>query len=188
MLVLDYHRMEYRPQKPVCFDSLGLAAQKSDIKEKLAAVVFADDPADSSPSAWMKEMIVYAAYHAMEIAHSPVDIDNAMKWGFNLPCEPFQTWDALGVGRMAERLTAENEPVPDIVQRLLASGGTSFYSQSEGGPCCFNPFTGQSAPVPANPAVIVLKEVKRQKGVIKKGKDLSLLDLGDGVACLDSTA
>ncbi|MBF0550061.1 MAG: enoyl-CoA hydratase/isomerase family protein [Deltaproteobacteria bacterium] len=33
--------------------------------------------------------------------------------------------------------------------------------------------------------VIDLKEIKRQKGTIKSGKDSSLLDLGDGVACLE---
>ncbi len=185
ILVLDYHRMQYRPKNSVSFESLDLAAQKRDIKEKLAAVVFADDPAGRLAYRLTKEMVVYAAGHAMEIAHSLVDIDQAMKWGFNWALGPFETWDALGVSRMADRLSAENEPVPEIVQRLLASGKTSFYCESEDGRSCFDPFTGKTAQVQANPAVILLKEIKSQKGVIKAGRDSSLVDLGDGVACLE---
>ena len=185
VLVFDYHSMEYRPQKPVRFESLVLAAQKRDIREKLATVVFADDPAGRLAYRLLKEMIVYAADHAMEIAHSLPDIDRAMKWGFNWALGPFETWDALGVSRMAERLADEKQPVPGIVQKLLASGRTSFYSESEGRPWCFDPFTGETAPVPANPRVIVLKDIKHQRGIVKEGKDSSLVDLGDGVACLE---
>ena len=78
VLVLDYHRMEYRPQKPVNFQSLAIAAQKRDLKEKLATVVFADDAAGRLAWRLVKETIVYAADHALEIAHNLQDVDNAL--------------------------------------------------------------------------------------------------------------
>src|SRR5204863_6798326 len=43
----------------------------------------------------------------------------------------------------------------------------------------------QYLPVNEQPGVIVLKSVKERTGVIRKNAGASLIDLGDGVACLE---
>ena len=108
-----------------------------------------------------------------------------MKWGFNWALGPFETWDALGVARVAGRLEAEGEQVPEIVKALVADGNTSFYSESKNEVTCYDPLSCQSAPVRSNPSALILKDIKRNKGVVKLGKDSSMVDLGDGVACLE---
>ena len=40
-------------------------------------------------------------------------------------------------------------------------------------------------PLAEQPGVIVLKSVKDRTGVIKKNSGASLIDIGDGVACLE---
>jgi len=42
---------------------------------------------------------IYAANRIPEIADSVVEIDNAMKWGYNHQLGPFETWDAIGSRR-----------------------------------------------------------------------------------------
>jgi 3-hydroxyacyl-CoA dehydrogenase (EC 1.1.1.35) len=39
-----------------------------------------------------------------EIADTIVEIDNAMKWGYNFEMGPFETWDAYGVEEAVERI------------------------------------------------------------------------------------
>jgi 3-hydroxyacyl-CoA dehydrogenase len=185
ILVLDYHKMEYEPQKAVSIPSLDAAAQKRDIKEKIATVVFAGDAAGKLAWRLTKETLVYAANNARAIAYNLPDIDNALKWGYNWALGPFEIWDALGVAKVAARLEADGEPVPVLIKELLASGRSSFYAETEDGLTCYDPFAGVSAPVRVNPGVIVLKDLKRSKAPIKAGKDSGLIDLGDGVACLE---
>ena len=143
-LVLDYHTLEYRPQQPVQFASLAAASQKTDAREAMDALVFGDDR--GAKVAWrvMKEMLVYSAEHAREIAYNLRDVDNALKWGFAWTMGPFECWDALGVEKVAARLERDGQPVPGLVKQLLASGLTSFYGQTEeGSRGCFQPETGK---------------------------------------------
>ena len=45
--------------------------------------------------------------------------------------------------------------------------------------------SGQYVPLADTPGVTILKTIKDQKGVIKKNAGASLIDIGDGVACLE---
>ncbi|SMD05525.1 3-hydroxyacyl-CoA dehydrogenase/enoyl-CoA hydratase family protein [Sporomusa malonica] len=185
ILALDYTKMEYRPQQPVSFASLELAAQKRDIKEKMAALVFADDAAGQLAWRLTKETLLYAANNAKDIAYNLTDIDNALKWGYNWVLGPFEIWDALGVKKVAERMESEGVQIPVIVKELLASGRDSFYTETEDGLTCFDPFEVKHKLMQANPGAIILKDISRKATPIKVGKDSSLIDLGDGVACLE---
>jgi len=68
---------------------------------------------------------------------------------------------------------------------MLASGATSFYKKEDGKQFYFNFTSGKYELLADSPGVIVLKSIKDQKGVIKKNAGASLIDIGDGVACLE---
>ena len=70
--------------------------------------------------------------NASEIADNIVDIDNALKWGFNWDLGPFETWDAIGLKRSVERMEAEGSTVPAWVKAWIAAGHDSFYERKEG--------------------------------------------------------
>ncbi len=61
----------------------------------------------------------------------------------------------------------------------------SFYKKENGETFYFDFTSGQYLPLADQPGVIILKSVKERTGVIKKNSGASLIDIGDGVACLE---
>jgi 3-hydroxyacyl-CoA dehydrogenase len=114
-----------------------------------------------------------------------VEIDRAMQWGFNWELGPFEAWDAIGVEKSVAKLKEEGKSVPANVQKLLDSGAKSFYKQENGQRFYFDFPSAQYVPASDPPGTIVLKSLKDRTGVIKKNSGASLIDLGDGVACLE---
>jgi 3-hydroxyacyl-CoA dehydrogenase len=102
---------------------------------------------------------------------------------------PFELWDALGVRKTALRMENEGLRLPLTVQRMLENGVESFYRAADqnGEPATeYFCLTGNRyLPLEKRPGVVVLSEVKRARGVIKKNAGASLIDVGDGVLCLE---
>jgi 3-hydroxyacyl-CoA dehydrogenase len=82
-------------------------------------------------------------------------------------------------------MLAEGQPVPKNVEQMLASGITSFYKSEGGENFFYDLVAGEYKPLPDRFGVLLLKSVKERTGVIKTNPGASLLDLGDGVACLE---
>ena len=120
-----------------------------------------------------------------EIADDIVSIDNAMKWGFGWEKGPFELWDARGVERIVEDWVREKRPVPPLVEKLRAAGGKSFYVQEGGTTTYFDAASAGYRPLPERPGVILLPSLKARKKEVKKNAGASLIDLGDGVLCLE---
>src|SRR5688572_13642526 len=79
----------------------------------------------------------------------------------------------------------EGQDIPANVQKLLDAGARSFYKKESGQDLYFDFATSQYVPLGDQPGVIVLKSVKDRTGVIKSNPGASLIDIGDGVACLE---
>jgi 3-hydroxyacyl-CoA dehydrogenase len=130
-------------------------------------------------------LLIYAANRVPEISDTIVDIDNAMKWGFNLEMGPFETWDAIGLATAVERMEKEGFDVPQKVREMLKSGNTSFY-KTENGTVFYYDFESESYKervVSEN--IISLAELTAKGKVVKSSESASLIDLKDGVFCLE---
>lgn len=182
-LVFDYKTMDYRPQEEVAYDSLSLAKGIRDVRERVKAVANADDRAGQLAWKSVSATIRYAADLVPEIADEIYSIDNAMKWGFNWELGPFATWDALGVPAAAERMAREGQKIPEIVQKLLKTG-ESFYKREDAKRLYFD-ISGRYKELPQPKGVILLADRKQAQKVVKEKKGAALIDLGDGVACLE---
>ena len=68
---------------------------------------------------------------------------------------------------------------------MLESGAETFYKEEKGDKFFFDLVNGEYKQVPEQPGVIILKSLKDRTGVIKSNPGASLIDLGDGVACLE---
>jgi 3-hydroxyacyl-CoA dehydrogenase len=68
---------------------------------------------------------------------------------------------------------------------MLDAGATSFYKNESGQKFYFDFAKSEYVPVNDSPGVIILKSVKERTGVIRKNAGASLIDIGDGVACLE---
>jgi 3-hydroxyacyl-CoA dehydrogenase len=182
---LDYNKMEYVPKQKVRFDSLGAARNIDDLRERIKAVVFAEDRAGQFAWKNISETLIYATHRIPEIADDIVQIDNAMKWGFNWELGPFELWDALGVEAVVERLKKEGRPVPKMVTDMLAAGQKSFYVRKDGASFHYDPPSRTVKPIPVAKEKITFQNLREQKKVIKENAGATLYDLGDGVLGLE---
>jgi 3-hydroxyacyl-CoA dehydrogenase len=74
----------------------------------------------------------YAAGLVPEIADDIVNIDNAIRWGFNWAQGPFELLDTIGTGRVIAEIRAEGAELPTMLQVLENSGNSTFYRGGDG--------------------------------------------------------
>jgi 3-hydroxyacyl-CoA dehydrogenase len=185
ILELDLATFEYKPQSKTKFASLDAAKAIEDKASRVKKLVWGDDNVGQFLWKTTARISAYAANRIPEIADTIVEIDNAIKWGFGWEIGVFETWDAIGVAESVERMKAEGMKVPENVQKMLDSGATSFYKYENGTTSFYDLVNSGYKEIADRQGVIVLKSVKDRTGVIKSNKGASLIDIGDGVACLE---
>lgn len=185
ILDLDLDSFEYKPRQKTRFPSLDTAKAIDDLPKRVKALVGGDDRVGEFLWKTTSRLCRYAANRIPEIADTIVEIDNAIKWGFGWEIGVFEAWDAIGVGESVERMKKEGQPIPDNVQKMLDSGAETFYKGETGEKFFYDLVGGGYKPVPERPGVLVLKSVKDRTGVIKTNPGAALVDIGDGVACLE---
>src|SRR5437762_1206838 len=124
-LALDWKTLEYRPRQKAKFAALEMAKNVESLLERLRMLLSADpakDPAVKFLWAVLPDLWNYAANRLGEIADSVVEIDRAMKLGFNWQMGPFELWDAAGVVGTVARIKKERRPVAASADKLLAAG------------------------------------------------------------------
>lgn len=185
ILVLDVATGDYRPQKKVRYESLGVAKNAEDVGERIKGLVNSDDAAGRFAWSVLAHTLCYAARRMGEIADDVVNIDRAMRWGFNWELGPFETWDALGVAESVARMKKENIAVPEWVVAMLESGRKNFYSVDAAQPNHYVPAKRGVASLPVDPKHISLARLHASKKVVKENFGASVVDLGDGCLCLE---
>ncbi|MEZ5427520.1 MAG: 3-hydroxyacyl-CoA dehydrogenase/enoyl-CoA hydratase family protein [Pyrinomonadaceae bacterium] len=185
ILELDLETFEYKPQEKTRFASLEAAKQTEDPAERIKKLYWGDDQVGEFLRRTSGRVSRYAANRIPEIADTIVEIDNAIKWGFGWEVGVFEAWDAIGVRQSVERMKEEGHPVPDNVQKMLDSGAETFYKNEDGKKFYYDLVGGGYKEIAPQAGVIILDSVKESSGVIKSNPGASLIDLGDGVACLE---
>ena len=185
ILELDLNTFEYKPQEKTKFPSLDAAKQIEDLPKRVKTLVWGDDKVGEFLWKTSSRISRYAANRIPEIADTIVEIDNAIKWGFGWEIGVFEAWDAIGVKESVERMEKEGQAVPENVQKMLDSGAETFYKTEDGQKYFYDLVNGDYKPLPDRQGVILLKSVKDRSGVIKSNSAASLIDIGDGVACLE---
>jgi 3-hydroxyacyl-CoA dehydrogenase len=183
--VIDPATLEYAEYGPASFPCLDAAKQAKSLPEKMQAIVYGDDK--GARFAWkaVANNLIYAANRVPEISDTIVEIDNAMKWGFNFTMGPFETWDAIGLVRSVEKMDQEKMPVPEKIRGMLASGFTSFYRILNGKTQYFDLASMEYRDVVVSPNIVSLAGLKADGKVVKSCRSASLVDLGDGVFCCE---
>ncbi|WP_206880414.1 3-hydroxyacyl-CoA dehydrogenase/enoyl-CoA hydratase family protein [Alicyclobacillus mali (ex Roth et al. 2021)] len=183
ILVLDLDTLEYREQKKITSSALEASKQARGAAGKAKALIQGRDK--YAELAWniVKRVLVYSAEKLGEIADTIQDIDAAMRWGFNWDLGPFELWDALGLVETAERMRAEGLQLPQWVEDWIAAGHRAFYEEADGK--LTMPVSGKPEPVRVPAGVVDLAALKKAGKVIAQNSGASLIDLGDGVACLE---
>jgi len=187
ILQLDLKTLEYGPQKKPRFDSIGAARGTDDVDEKLRRMVAGTDRASALARTVLYETLIYAANRLGEIADSVVDIDRALRWGFGWERGPFETWDALGVKATSAKMEAAGYTVPGWVREQIAAQGEGmkFYRTDGPGKRAQLGMRGGFTPVAESPRHLSLDAIRAAGGEVERNGSASILDLGDGVFCLE---
>ncbi|AUJ23176.1 3-hydroxyacyl-CoA dehydrogenase/enoyl-CoA hydratase family protein [Virgibacillus dokdonensis] len=181
---LNPKTLEYEDRKKLKTKATEMAKQEKGLHRKMKTLLAQkDDRASALVWSILKPVFIYAAELTGEIADDIAAIDDAMKWGFGWELGPFETWDAIGLRKSVERMQSEGETVPTWVLQLLEAGKESFYQTENGNVYFYDQGTYKKKDV--NKKEIHLRSLKEVQGVIKKNTGASLIDLGDGVACLE---
>lgn len=183
ILSLDPNTMEYTPRAKISSASLEAAKLAKGAAEKTKTLIYGGDRYSELAWSILKKVLVYSADKLGEIADNIVDIDNAMKWGFNWELGPFETWDAIGLVKSVQRMEAEGVAVPQWVKDWIAAGNVNFYKREKGH--AFYCLKGEYHRAEVEPEMISLKGLKDQGRVVKSNSGGNLIDLGDGVVCLE---
>src|SRR5437868_3365422 len=98
-LGMDWKTLEYRPTKRAKFAALEMAKNVEDTGERLRMLLGGDPEKDKAAKFYwttLSDLWIYAANRIPEISDTVVEIDRAMKLGFNWEMGPFELWDAAG--------------------------------------------------------------------------------------------
>jgi 3-hydroxyacyl-CoA dehydrogenase len=195
-MAINWKTLEYRPRQKPKFAALEMAKNVEDPGARLRMLLGLDggalqkaDKATTFLWSSLSDLWTYAANRIPEISDSVVEIDQAMRNGFSWELGPFELWDAAGVEATVGRMKKENHPVAANVEKLLSSGQKSWYAddaKTASGRKYFDLASAGWKPV-AVPEGVWSVEVAiktRSNGVVKKNSGASLVDLGDGVGCI----
>ena len=194
-LALDWKTLEYHPRQKPKFPALDMAKNIEDTGTRVRSLLGLDAPgpqkgdkAGSFLWAALCDLWTYSANRIPEISDSIVEIDRAMKLGFNWELGPFELWDAAGVEATVGRMKKEGKPVAAKVDQLIASGKKSWYlddPKTESGRVYFDLSANDYRQVAVSSGVWSVAVAKKSNGVVKKNSGASLVDLGDGVGCIE---
>jgi 3-hydroxyacyl-CoA dehydrogenase len=185
ILQLNMQTLEYEPQPKVRFPSIGDARGFDDPVQRMLTVMSGDDRASQLARETTADSLIYAAKLAPEIADDIVSIDNAMRWGFNFDLGSFEVWDILFQNRDVFQKVFEGRELPELVQRVQEQGQGAFYIGKADNRQYFDFHTNTYKPVPKPQGAISLAALKLDKKIAHSNDSASLIDLGDGVACLE---
>ena len=216
ILALDLETLAYRPRRHPRSGVVEMARQLGDLGKRLRALL--DGPRSDVPAAFVRRSLVRSLWYAAAVspgtAGSVADVDRAMRWGLGWERGPFETWDALGVDRVAALLQEEGLEEPPLARAAREAGG--FYApdgawqldlarfrpaaaSSAGGPsasgdAAVEPRGAPSSPggssgdgrvpVPPRPRVVQLGRVRAERGALAGNGAASLVEV-DGALVLD---
>jgi 3-hydroxyacyl-CoA dehydrogenase len=183
--VIDPATLEYEEARPPDLPCLAAARKAKSLPEKMQAIVYGEDKGANFAWKAVASNLIYAANRIPEISDTIVDIDNAMKWGFNLEMGPFETWDAIGLKAAVARMQKDGFDVPDKIEKMLKDGHTSFYKTQNGAVFFYDFESKDYKERIVSKNIVSLASLKAVEKVVKTSDSATLIDLDDGVFCLE---
>jgi 3-hydroxyacyl-CoA dehydrogenase len=172
---LDLATLDYRPKQSARIASIEAGKGVDDVRERVRMLFNAKDKAGQLLRETLAPTLVYTARVTPQIAHSIDDVDRVMKWGFAWDLGPYELFDAIGVREVLAAAQAVGghaveHGVPTLLQQVLDSGRNNFRE----GPT-----------PPAAPDLLLLRSARGCSAVVRKNAGASLVDLGEGVFCVE---
>jgi 3-hydroxyacyl-CoA dehydrogenase len=178
ILTLDPVSLDYRAKQSPRLPALAAVEPITAVGERVKALFSRQDRVGEFLRSTLAPMLVYAARVAPAVADSPDDVDRAIRWGFGWDLGPFELIDAIGIREVldAVRVAAPEllaDDTPPLLEEALAAGRNACRA-------------GRAPEVPpAAPDLQILRSAKERSRVVKQNAGASLIDLGEGVLCVE---
>jgi 3-hydroxyacyl-CoA dehydrogenase len=184
---LNLESLEHESPKKVRFDSIGKAKDVEGLSDRLKVLLGETDKAAKLVQALTYQGFQYASHIIPEVADTPMPLDDAIRWGFGHDAGPFEIWDMLGVKQTIKDMKTTGYPPAAWVEKMVAAGVKSFYKYDKSGSkvSVYNVTKNTYMPTPKTPGLVTLSQVRQAKKVISENAGATLLDIGDGVACVE---
>ena len=169
ILTLDPKTLEYRPKQPARLGPIEAARPIEDVGQRVKTLFTGNDRVGAFLRDTLAPALVYTARVTPQIASSPDDVDRVMRWGFGWDLGPFELIDAIGAQAVIE---AAQKAAPEV----LRDGVPELLKRPE---------IRKGLVPPAAPDLQILRSAKDRSRVVKKNAGASLVDLGDGVLCVE---
>lgn len=179
-LVFDPAAGDYRPLEKPHFASLAAVKKIAQPGRRLSALIAENDPAAQFAWRHLRDTLLYTVRRIPEITDRIEDVDQAMCLGYNWEIGPFAMLDAIGVEEFVRRAEIDGMTVPETLRQVPA-----FYKIETGAESVWDLVSGQYRQRDQKEGEVNLTLIKASGGEMEKVADGSLLDLGDGVLCLE---
>jgi 3-hydroxyacyl-CoA dehydrogenase len=185
--VLDLETFEHHPAENPDVPIVKETQEQGDLAARLRFLI---DKADEDKHArYIRDTLLpymaYASRRVPEISDTLEDVDHTMEWGFAHQTGPFRTWDLLGVRETVEKMKSMDIAVGGWVEEMLDTGNDSFYKTENGTELQFSPVEREYVPVREDPMYVSVDQLRDEGKELDRNDSASLLDLGDGVLCLE---
>jgi 3-hydroxyacyl-CoA dehydrogenase len=176
ILAINWKTLEYQPLQKPRFPAVETARNIEDLGERVRTLLGSDDRAGRFLWKVLSDYFLYCAEMIPEISDRMVEIDRAMRWGYGHKLGPFELWDAIGFLEVAGRIEKEGRALPFNTRGIVA-----LYRPTE----YFDFRSSSYQKIEPRPGILTIEERKRSNGVVFGNSGASLIDLGDGVLCVE---
>jgi 3-hydroxyacyl-CoA dehydrogenase len=184
-LTLDFATMEYRQRQEPDIPSIAEAMKIKPLARRLEFVLSQQDKAGALARHAIFNSLAYASRRVPEITDQLVNVDRAVRWGFSHELGPFEMWDSLGVRQTVAAMEAQSIAVAPWVKEMLAAGNETFYRSDNGRLSYYDPGSKSYVAETVDERKLDLGALRESGRVLRENKGASLIDLGDGVVCLE---
>jgi 3-hydroxyacyl-CoA dehydrogenase len=184
-LYYDWKTGGYKETVKPKWKSTDAAKKGETAADKIRALHAGDDNAAAFAWDLTASLFAYCGAHLDEIADDIVNIDNAMKWGYNWELGPFEIWDAIGLKAGIDKMTEKGLKVPAMAMELAEKGEGTWYVKRGGVKHFWDHKARAYTPMRVPPTAFDLAALREGGKELKRNDSASIIDLGDGVLCVE---
>jgi 3-hydroxyacyl-CoA dehydrogenase len=181
--VLNLQTFEYKSRTKPRFASIEAAKPVEDLETRIKMLHAAQDKAGDFYRLFHYHLFSYISHRIPEVSDELFRIDDAMKAGFGWEIGAFESWDVLGVKKNVEAMKAAGHPPAAWVEKMLASGATTFYKVENGKRLFYDIHSGTYKPVAGGEAFLILNNYKEK--TVWKNRACTVYDIGNDVIGLE---
>lgn len=135
----------------------------------------------------MLSILSYSAHRIPEIADSPLDIDQAMRWGFGWQLGPFEIWQELGFARVLKDMQYSGMMVPSWIESMQLAGIDRFYQRASENRSAFvyQPLHGYRPTETLRDELTVAQFKTDPTHTLWSNAEAALIDMGNRVALFE---